>query len=317
MGQPGLRSGSGSRAWCVPIGLLLGWGGRPGLRWATAAPRHLLPLQMGDAEPELAGEDTWIGVVPVGEEQAEISRGGKEESFTAAVVNKMKRALVLGASALLILALNQNAVRELDVSQALAKPVVVIQPSDNVTRLLGALLRGLRLTAEITYQAALLENLGVTLTLWSTCGLSRGGLYGEWQGVICTGETSSRVQKYLQKLWNTILFVALLLCTGVIVQAQRQSRQEQDTERELKQHILRRLAALKTRRYHPGKQARSQAREMDSCAVCLDQFHKNQCLRVLPCGHEFHRDCVDRWLLLQQTCPLCKHNVLGSCCGGS
>nr|XP_014431404.1 RING finger protein 215-like isoform X2 [Pelodiscus sinensis] len=96
---------------------------------------------MGDAEPELAGEDTWIGVVPVREEQAEISRGGKEESFTAAVVNKMKRALVLGASALLILALNQNAVRELDVSQALAKLVVVIQPSDNVTRLLGALLR--------------------------------------------------------------------------------------------------------------------------------------------------------------------------------
>ena len=81
---------------------------------------------------------------------------------------QMKRALVLGASALLILALNQNAIREvgepcsptstlgallphsqllffcpvqLDVSQLLAKPVIVIQSSDNVTRLLGALLR--------------------------------------------------------------------------------------------------------------------------------------------------------------------------------
>nr|XP_026654296.1 RING finger protein 215-like [Zonotrichia albicollis] len=71
----------------------------------------------------------------------------------------MKRALVLGASALLILALNQNAIRELDVSQLLAKPVIVIQSSDNVTRLLGALLRGLRVTAKITYQAVLLENL--------------------------------------------------------------------------------------------------------------------------------------------------------------
>uniref|UniRef100_A0A8C3JP75 RING finger protein 215 n=1 Tax=Calidris pygmaea TaxID=425635 RepID=A0A8C3JP75_9CHAR len=226
----------------------------------------------------------------------------------------MKRALVLGASALLILALNQNAIRELDVSQLLAKPVIVIQSSDNVTKLLGALLRGLQATAKITYQAVLLENLGVTLTLWSTCGLSRGGLYGEWQGVICTGENSSQVQKYLQQLWNTILLIALLLCTGVIVQAQRQSRQdpsEQDAELDLKQHIRRRLSALKTRRYHPGKALQSRACEIDSCAVCLDQFHKSQWLRVLPCSHEFHRDCVDPWLLLQQTCPLCKRNILG------
>ncbi|NWR24463.1 RN215 protein, partial [Emberiza fucata] len=296
---------------------------------------------VGDVEPELSAADSWIGVVPVGtEEPAEGPRGAKEESFTTAVVTKMKRALVLGASALLILALNQNAIRELDVSQLLAKPVIVIQSSDNVTRLLGALLRGLQATAKITYQAVLLENLGVTLTLWSTCGLSRGGLYGEWQGVICPGESSSQVQKYLQQLWNTILLIALLLCTGVMVQAQRQSRQElseRDAEvgmweclcrvpcpglgwaltlgsapqLDLKQHIRRRLLALKTRRYHPGKLPRSRACEIDSCAVCLDQFHKSQWLRVLPCSHEFHRDCVDPWLLLQQTCPLCKRNILG------
>ncbi|XP_009891644.1 PREDICTED: RING finger protein 215 [Charadrius vociferus] len=323
-----------------------------------------MELCMFHGAPELGAADSWIGVVPVGEEPAGVPRGAKEESFTAAVVSKMKRALVLGASALLILALNQNAIRELDVSQLLAKPVIVIQSSDNVTKLLGALLRGLRATAKITYQAVLLENLGVTLTLWSTCGLSRGGLYGEWQGVICTGENSSQVQvralvlvraphvarvpgvgtvalvglgaeqgspvcpsalvperllalflqKYLQQLWNTILLIALLLCTGVIVQAQRQSWQdpsEQDAELDLKQHIRRRLSALKTRRYHPGKPLQSRACEIDSCAVCLDQFHKSQWLRVLPCSHEFHRDCVDPWLLLQQTCPLCKRNILG------
>ncbi|XP_064248819.1 RING finger protein 215 isoform X3 [Passer domesticus] len=288
----------------------------PGAKNRGAAGR----FGVGDVEPELSTADSWIGVVPVGtKEPAEGPRGAKEESFTTAVVTKMKRALVLGASALLILALNQNAIRELDVSQLLAKPVIVIQSSDNVTRLLGALLRGLRATAKITYQAVLLENLGVTLTLWSTCGLSRGGLYGEWQGVICPGESSSQVQ-YLQQLWNTILLIALLLCTGVMVQAQRQSRQdlsERDAELDLKQHIRRRLLALKTRRYHPGKPPRSRACEIDSCAVCLDQFHKSQWLRVLPCSHEFHRDCVDPWLLLQQTCPLCKRNILGNCCTDS
>ncbi|XP_028905285.1 RING finger protein 215 [Ornithorhynchus anatinus] len=231
----------------------------------------------------------------------------------------MKRALVLGASALLILALNQNAIRELDVSQVPSKPVIVVQTSDNVTKLLAALLRGLQATAEITYQAMLLENVGVTLTLWSTCGLSRGGLYGEWQGVICPEEAGSRGQKCLQQLWNTILLVALLLGTGLVVQAQRQSRHhppdrdDQGSPLDLKQRILRRLSALKTRRYHPGRQPRAHVPDIQTCAVCLDRFCKNQFLRVLPCLHEFHRDCVDPWLLLQQTCPLCKHNILGSC----
>lgn len=38
----------------------------------------------------------------------------------------------------------------------------------------------------------------------------------------------STLQKPLQQLWNAILLVAMLLCTGLVVQAQRQaSRQSQ------------------------------------------------------------------------------------------
>ncbi|XP_072349699.1 RING finger protein 215 isoform X1 [Scyliorhinus torazame] len=262
--------------------------------------------------------EKWIGVVPVDKDQVEGKRSSKQESFAAAVVSKMKRALVLGASALLILVLNQNAFTEMDISQVLSKPVVVMQGSENVTKLLGALLSGLRASAKITFKSIIQDNLGVTLTLWSTCGRSRGGLYGEWQGVICTGENSSRVQKYLQQLWNTILLVGLILCTGVIVQAQWQYRHyepsSEDMETPLKQQILKQLSALKTRKYYPNKRRKTQSQELESCAVCLEEFHKNQCLRVLPCLHEFHRDCVDPWLLLQQTCPLCKRHVLGDPC---
>ncbi|NXE43113.1 RN215 protein, partial [Ptilorrhoa leucosticta] len=272
---------------------------------------------VGDVEPELGTADSWIGVVPVGtEEPTEGPRGAKEESFTTAVVTKMKRALVLGASALLILALNQNAIRELDVSQLLAKPVIVIQSSDNVTRLLGALLRyGLGCGRGWTLPGLCLQLTGPGTVLGSSGAGSRAGSgAGSGATSLPPVPTVLSPQKYLQQLWNTILLIALLLCTGVMVQAQRQSRQdllERDAELDLKQHIRRRLSALKTRRYHPGKPPRSQACEIDSCAVCLDQFHKSQWLRVLPCSHEFHRDCVDPWLLLQQTCPLCKRNILG------
>uniref|UniRef100_A0A1A8KE00 Ring finger protein 215 n=1 Tax=Nothobranchius kuhntae TaxID=321403 RepID=A0A1A8KE00_NOTKU len=272
-----------------------------------------------DDQPE--EQEPWIGVVPVEMDDSKASTGN-QESFADAVVNKMKRALVLGASALIILALNQNSVSEMDLSPVLSKPIIVIQTSENVTKLIGALLRGLRATAKITYETVLQDNLGATLTLWSSCGRSRGGLYGEWQGVICTGETNSQVQKYLQQLWDTVLLVALILCTGVIVQARWQNQDHQlnnDLELLPKQDIVKRMSSLKTRRYRKPKPWRdpSQATETDTCAVCLEPFSNNQCLRVLPCLHEYHRDCVDPWLLLQHTCPLCKRSILSSVCKDS
>ncbi|XP_076853964.1 RING finger protein 215 isoform X3 [Brachyhypopomus gauderio] len=272
---------------------------------------------VGGDSAEGPSQTPWIGVVSVSVEERPVS-AGDQESFAASVVSKMKRALVLGASALIILALNQNTVPEMELSEILSKPVIIVQTSENVTRLIGALLRGLHATAKITYKT-FLQNNGATLTLWSSCGRSRGGLYGEWQGVICTGETISPVQvpgwrqKYLQKLWDTVVLAALILSTGVIVQARWQYQDDQfndDLELRPRLDLLKRLSVLQTRTYRQAK-VRS---DTDSCAVCLEQYSNNQCLRVLPCLHEFHKDCVDRWLLLQQTCPLCKRSVLGNFC---
>jgi E3 ubiquitin-protein ligase RNF38/44 len=33
-----------------------------------------------------------------------------------------------------------------------------------------------------------------------------------------------------------------------------------------------------------------------SCVVCMCDFENRQLLRVLPCSHEFHAKCVDKWL---------------------
>ncbi|XP_068613332.1 RING finger protein 215-like [Brachionichthys hirsutus] len=278
-------------------------------------------ISKGKAKDDAKEKRLWIGVVPVEMDDSKASTGN-QESFADAVVDKMRRALVLGASALIILALNQNTVSETDLSQVLSKPIIVIQTSENVTKLIGALLRGLRATAKITYRAILQDNLGATLTLWSSCGRSRGGRFGEWQGVICTGETNSQVQKYLQQLWDTVLLVALILSTGVIVQARWQYQDQQlndDLELHSKQAVLKRMSSLKTKRYRQPKLWRDprQSGETDDCAVCLEPFNNNQCLRVLPCLHEYHRECIDPWLLLQHTCPLCKRSILSNMCKDS
>lgn len=43
------------------------------------------------------------------------------------------------------------------------------------------------------------------------------------------------------------------------------------------------------------------------CGVCLVDFDNDDELRVLPCGHVFHKDCIDHWLLNSSTqCPIDK-----------
>ena len=43
------------------------------------------------------------------------------------------------------------------------------------------------------------------------------------------------------------------------------------------------------------------------CSICLADYKGSDMLRVLPdCGHLFHLKCVDPWLRLHPTCPVCR-----------
>ncbi|XP_027331838.1 uncharacterized RING finger protein C4G3.12c-like isoform X3 [Abrus precatorius] len=52
--------------------------------------------------------------------------------------------------------------------------------------------------------------------------------------------------------------------------------------------------------------------DTEQCYICLAEYEEGDQIRVLPCNHEYHMSCVDKWLKeIHGVCPLCRGNVCG------
>ncbi|KAF7822440.1 E3 ubiquitin-protein ligase RING1-like [Senna tora] len=49
--------------------------------------------------------------------------------------------------------------------------------------------------------------------------------------------------------------------------------------------------------------------EQTECIICLATYESGDRLKVLPCNHRFHGDCLEKWLTDHATCPLCRYNL--------
>lgn len=48
----------------------------------------------------------------------------------------------------------------------------------------------------------------------------------------------------------------------------------------------------------------------ETCSICIDNFNiKTKCI-VLPCTHLFHQDCISKWLLQNDSCPICRYSII-------
>lgn len=50
--------------------------------------------------------------------------------------------------------------------------------------------------------------------------------------------------------------------------------------------------------------------EAKSCSICLEPFCVNDAIKILPCLHQYHESCVDKWLRTRAECPVCKFSIL-------
>ncbi|KAA8518444.1 hypothetical protein F0562_015918 [Nyssa sinensis] len=59
--------------------------------------------------------------------------------------------------------------------------------------------------------------------------------------------------------------------------------------------------------YSQAKLHKKDSSTASCCSVCLADYKNSDTLRLLPdCGHLFHLKCVDPWLRLHPTCPVCR-----------
>jgi hypothetical protein len=71
------------------------------------------------------------------------------------------------------------------------------------------------------------------------------------------------------------------------------------------------VAAEELPRKSMDSQRSTQTMHRPHCAVCLDSFVSGDLVRQLPCRHDFHKDCVDVWLLERSSrCPICRFDCL-------
>lgn len=50
--------------------------------------------------------------------------------------------------------------------------------------------------------------------------------------------------------------------------------------------------------------------ESKSCPICMENFNEGENIRLLHCGHYFHFNCINNWLMnYGNTCPYCREPV--------
>jgi len=45
------------------------------------------------------------------------------------------------------------------------------------------------------------------------------------------------------------------------------------------------------------------------CAICLGFWEAHDVIKITPCGHAFHKECIENWLRTARTCALCRYDL--------
>jgi len=85
-------------------------------------------------------------------------------------------------------------------------------------------------------------------------------------------------------------------------------KRESETRRLSSRSDERRIPRLSLQSIDSSDVSISEVSEME-CAICMCPFEPSENLRLLPCGHFFHVECIKKWLVTRSTCPFCRKDI--------
>lgn len=67
------------------------------------------------------------------------------------------------------------------------------------------------------------------------------------------------------------------------------------------------ISQLPTFKYKSGMFSKKKKKE--ECVICCMAYSSGERLMNLPCAHQYHSECIKRWLKLKKHCPVCQMEV--------
>lgn len=50
--------------------------------------------------------------------------------------------------------------------------------------------------------------------------------------------------------------------------------------------------------------------QFKTCSICMTEYTESSKIRILPCSHEYHDECIDHWLYENNSCPICRNRII-------